>query len=46
MSSPRTLLLFDPGAEPASWNERIFPGFILYFIEAMVLVHGPARENA
>ncbi len=26
MSLPRTLLLFDPGAEPASWNERMAPG--------------------
>lgn len=26
MSLPRTLLLFDPGAEPASWNERMVPG--------------------
>ena len=26
MSLPRTLLLFDPRAEPASWNERMSPG--------------------
>ncbi len=26
MSLPRTVLLFDPRAEPASWNERILPG--------------------
>ena len=26
MSSPRTLLLFDPNAEPASWNEHMALG--------------------
>jgi hypothetical protein len=25
MSHPRTLLLFDKGAQPASWNERMSP---------------------
>jgi hypothetical protein len=26
MSYPRTLPLFDPSAQPASWNERMLPG--------------------
>ena len=26
MNSPRTVPLFDPGAKPASWNERMLPG--------------------
>ncbi|WP_255462383.1 hypothetical protein [Granulicella sp. WH15] len=26
MAEPRTLLLFDPKAQPPSWNERLIPG--------------------
>jgi hypothetical protein len=38
MNSPRTLPLFDSGAQPASWNERMSPGEYAVHYSSLIAV--------
>ncbi|MDT7811904.1 MAG: hypothetical protein QOJ42_1820 [Acidobacteriaceae bacterium] len=46
MNQPRTLLLFDPGARPQGWNERMKPGEYAILYSSLRLGSDPENCEA
>jgi hypothetical protein len=46
MNQPRTLLLFDPGARPQGWNERMKPGEYAILYSSLRLASDPVHSTA